>query len=117
MKQMKAWILSIALLLCAQLSLAGPHEVISEAYELTLETFEAPATLNGSAAFRACDECQRQRARTTPATKYKLGGKVVDFAEFREAIRRVSDRDSASVTLVHHLESDTVVSIDVRIRK
>lgn len=114
---MNAKYISIALVFCAHLSFAGPHEVIAEAYELTLETFQAPATLNGSAAFKACSDCERQRARTTPATKYELNGKVVNFTDFRKAISRVQDRASASVTLVHHLESDTVVSIDVWIRQ
>ena len=111
--------LMIALLFSAVtgLATATPHEVIAEAYELTLDTFQAPATLNGSAGFKTCPECARQLVRTTLSTKYKLNGEVVKFADFRKAISRVQDRDKASVTLVHHLESDTVVSISVRIRK
>jgi hypothetical protein len=104
--------LTLVLLCFAGAAMAVEGTVISRAYEIGLDQFQAPATPNSRAFFRPCQECDRQSARVTPDTRYSVNGKAVGLTDFRKAILLVQDRRNAMVTVLHHLESDTVVSID-----
>ena len=105
-------LLSITLI-CVGFAAAAQGEVVSQAYELTLSEFLAPTTPNSGIAFKECDECDQVRIRVSNATGYSINGKSVRFEDFREAVAQAHDRDEKYVTVLHHLESDTVVSIDV----
>lgn len=110
---MKIKTLFLTTLLCAGLITAAQSEVISQAYEVALSNFRAPATVNGSAAFKECDTCERMLVRVTPATRYTISGRAVTLDDFRKAIQRVPNRYGVAVTVLHHLESDTIKSINV----
>lgn len=102
------------MLLC--LSLVGPAqsgEVISKAYEVALGDFHPPATTNGSISFKECDECDTMLVRVTPGTVYTISQRPVQLKEFRERIRKARLHTNAAVTVLHHLESDTVKSVNV----
>lgn len=88
---------------------------IAPAYEIALDNFRAPGTHSGGLAFRRCDSCELQQLRVTPSTTYSVNGRSVTLKEFRKAIRTARDRDKATVIVLHHLESDTVVSVSVSI--
>lgn len=105
-----ALILSFGL---AGVALADTGEVISKAYEVSLENFRAPATQNGSVSFKECDSCKMQLVRVTEGTRYFVNDKPVRLDDFRKAVSVVSDRASKTVIVMHHLESDTVVSVSV----
>ena len=105
-------ILSIALLF-ASFAAHSQGQVVSQAYELNLSDFSAPTTTNGIAVFKTCEDCDRLRVRVTESTGYSVNGGRVRLEDFRKAIAGVRDRDATTVILLHHLESDTVVSIDV----
>jgi len=107
-------LLTVTLVL-ASFAAHGQGQVVSQAYELDLSNFRAPTTANSSAAFKQCDECDQQRVRVTESTSYSVNGKRVRLDDFRKAVSqsRDRDRDGKTVILLHHLESDTVVSIDV----
>ena len=92
---------------------AAHGDVLSQAYEVALNEFRAPAAENGSVAFKPCADCQRMMVRVTAGTRYKINGKGVRFDDFRKAVRQASDRDDQFVTVLHHLESDTVTLIDL----
>lgn len=95
------------------LSLAAGAQVVSQAYEVALGDFRAPATPNGSAAFKECDSCERMLVRVTAATRYAINGRTVQLDDFRDAIKQARHRENAPVTVLHHLESDTIQSIAV----
>ena len=102
--------------LCAlSLSAAAQFTTIAPAYEIALSNFRPPATQSGGLAFRKCDSCELQRLRVTPSTSYSVNGHAVVLKEFRKALRTANDRDSITVVVKHHLESDTVVSVAVSI--
>lgn len=105
-------IIAVALL-CAGFAAAAQGVVVSQAYEVALSDFRAPATENGSAAFKACAECERQLVRVTPETTYRVNGKRVSLDDFRKAIMHADNRASIPAIVLHHLESDTIVSIAV----
>ncbi len=93
----------------------GQGRVISQAYEILLNNFQAPVSAVGTIVFKVCDECERQHARVTEATRYSVNGSSVRLEEFRIALLQTTDRDSKAVTVLYHLESNTVESIDASI--
>ena len=95
------------------LSLAAGADVVSAAYEVALSEFRAPASANGAAVFRACDGCEQKLVRVTESTLYKLNGKTVRLIDFRKAISQARNRNNIPVIVLHHLETDTIQSIDV----
>jgi hypothetical protein len=98
---------------CVGFAASAQGEVVSQAYELMLSQFTAPTTANSGIAFKECDDCEIQRMRVTAATSYSINGKSVRLDDFRLAVAQVRDRDEASVTVLRHLESNTVLAISV----
>ena len=95
------------------IAVAANGQVVSQAYEVALSDFRAPATENGSAAFKECGECERRLVRVTAATHYSINGKSLRLADFRKTITHTRNRGGVAVTVLHHLESDTIESIAV----
>ena len=102
----------IALVLLG-LSAAAYSDIVSQAYEVSLSDFRAPATENGGIAFKPCSDCERRIVRVTSATRYAISGKKVRLKDFRKAVVQADDRDEKSVTVLHHLESNTIESLDL----
>ena len=105
-------LMAVTLLSIGQLAF-GQGQVISQAYEVALSNFQAPATENGGVAFQECDDCDRMSVRVTAATRYTINGKTVRLEDFKKAVSQVRDRDEVALTVLHHLESDTIEMIDV----
>ena len=108
-------ILLTVTLICFGLSVAAEDRIISLAYEITLSDFSAPTTANSSIAFKECDECQQMRVRVTDATSYSINGKTVRLEDFRKAVAQERNPDEKLVIVLHHLESDTIKSLDASI--
>jgi hypothetical protein len=104
---------SIGLTFATQAVATNLGPVISQAYEVALSNFRAPATTNGGIAFRECDDCERMNVRVTSGTRYTISGRTVRLEDFRKAIANVPNRGGVAVTVVHHLESDTIELINV----
>ncbi len=102
-------------LICLGLSAAAEDRIISLAYEINLSDFHAPTTANSSISFKECAECEQIRTRVTPNTRYAINGKTVRLEDFRQAVTQAHDRDEKLVVVLHHLESDTIKSLDVSI--
>jgi len=92
---------------------AAHGDVLTQAYEVALNEFRAPSTENGSVAFKPCADCQHMTVRVTTGTRYTINGKGVRFDDFRNAVGQAGDRDEQTVTVLHHLESNTVTLIDL----
>lgn len=97
------------------LSLAGAaaSQVVSQAYEVSLSSFNAPASENGGASFKTCETCEQRVVRVTAGTRYDINGRAVRLEDFRKALLQVNDRNGTYLTVLHHLESDTVKSISI----
>ena len=108
------------LLLCAFMAPAAAtpaFETVSKAYEVSLADFRPPASPNSIAQFKPCRECDSQILRATAGTRYMVNGRSVGLQKFRLAIATVTrDRRRVPVTVLHHLESDTLQSVSVTIR-
>ncbi len=110
---MKIKTLTMVMLLCCSQLAASQGQVVSQAYEVALSNFSAPATQNGGVSFRKCGDCERMNIRVTDGTRYTINRKAVRFQDFRKAVSQVSHRDSVVLTILHHLESDTIELINV----
>ena len=101
------------LMLSLGLIAGAQAEVVSRAYEVALGNFRAPVSENGSAIFKTCDDCQQMIIRVTPHTVYTIRERQVRFKDFRKAVQNNRSNVNVAVTVLHHLESDTVESINV----
>ncbi len=102
-------------LICFGLSAAAEDRIITLAYEITLSNFNVPVTANGGVTFKECAECELIRTRVTPNTRYAINDKTVRLEDFRKAVGQVRNPDEKLIVVLHHLESDTVQSLNVSI--
>lgn len=89
--------------------------IISQAYEMSLDQFRAPASTNGGITIRPCSDCDALTIRVDANTRYVVNQKTVSLPDFRKAIFRVRDRSNTPLLVLHHLESDLVTRISVTI--
>jgi hypothetical protein len=87
--------------------------VVEQAYEVAISDFRAPGTAGGTAAFKTCEGCDSRTVRVAADAQFIVNGKTVRFADFRKAVAAAGNSDEALVVVLHHLESDTIVSISV----
>ena len=107
-------------LICALLVVSLPAvaeftQTVSMAYELALSEIRVPATPNSGLIFKECASCDMITVRVTANTQYIVNGRSLPLKEFRKAGFQVTNRDRTAVTVLHHLESDTIVSVTVKI--
>lgn len=105
--------LFITILLTLSFSASADFKTIQRAYEVNLSTFNVPVTHNGVISFKECETCESISARLTGQTQFIINGKAVELKEFRKQVFQVRDRSKEWVTVLHHLEADTVTSISV----
>ena len=55
----------------------------------------------------------RLNARITGNTQFLVNGKSVELKEFRKQVFQVRDRLNKWLTVLHHLDQDTITSISV----
>ena len=100
-------------LLCLTVAAAAQGRIHSLALEIPVSEFRAPVTTNGAATFKECRDCETKIVRVTPNTAYVVNGSRVRLEAFRQTIAEVDDREGTPVIVLHHLESDTIVSLSV----
>lgn len=105
--------LILAILLGLSLPVAAEFKTVSLAHEVSLSNFRVPPTANSGLGFKTCDECEMRTVRVTPMTQYIINGKALPLKEFRKAIFQVRDRSNHTLTVLQHLESNTIVSVSV----
>lgn len=93
----------------------GQGRVISQAYEILLNNFQAPVSASSTIVFKECDECEPMHVRVNETTRYSINGRSVQLEDFRIAVLQADDRDNKAVTILHHLELNIVESIDATI--
>lgn len=108
--------LLVALLITFSLSAAADFETIEEGYEVALSNMSVPVTSSGSLVFKECLDCDAKAIRMTPHTRFVVNGRTVALKEFRKRVFQVNDRTSVAVSIMHHLESDTIASVSVYLK-
>jgi hypothetical protein len=110
---MKTKLFLTAMFLSLALPAAAEFTTVSRAYEVSIMDFRAPASVDGGLAFKGCAKCDTISARVTPNTRYQVDGKALPLEKFRQAAARIYNREAATIIVLHHLESDTIVSVSL----
>ena len=104
-------LLLATMMIALSLSAGADFRTVSRAYEVPLNLFTVPVTHNGQIVIKECGDCKAVSARLTSETQYKINGKTVTLSDFRTEAFRVRDRDRTYLTVLHHLETDTITLI------
>jgi len=107
--------LLILVLLGLSVSAAADLTTITAAYEVAVSDLRLPVSENGTLTFKQCPDCEAQTLRVTGRTRYLLDDRNVELAEFKNQLRRVRNRKTVAVTVMHHLESNTITAISVNL--
>ena len=105
--------LLVLVLLGLSLAAAADFKTITEAYEVDLIDLRLPGSENGTLTFKQCPDCEAQTLRVTSKTRYVLNDRDFALAEFKEQLKRVRNRKDQSVSVLHHLESNTIEAVKV----
>lgn len=87
--------------------------VVSEAYEVALSDLRLPGTTNGTLALKECGTCDYETIRVTSGTRYEANGETLSLQDFSKALEEVRNPSEVTVTVLHHLESDTITAVQV----
>ena len=109
-------ILMMAAVLMFALPAAADFQTVSRAYEVALSDLTVPTSQNGRILFKQCSECDTESVRLTPNTQYVVNGRNVRFDRFRNIANETSEAESVPVTVLHHLESGTVVRLSLTVK-
>ncbi len=88
-------------------------ETVSRAYEVNASSLTVPPSQNSRISFNQCEDCETTTVRLTSKTRYSVNGRTVRFDRFREAVQSARQSDQAGVFLLHHLQSDAVLSVSI----
>lgn len=110
---MKFKLLIAAIVLGVALPVAAQFGTIAEAYEVRLSDLRMPLNEGGTVAYKPCGACSYETKPVSSDAEWILNGQSLPFAEFRRGIMSIADGDAASVTVLHHLEKDRVIRVQV----
>ncbi len=105
--------LLVLVLLGLSLAAAADFRTITEAYEVDLSDLRLPGSENGTLTFKQCSDCEAQTLRVTGETRYVINDRDFTLAEFKEQLKDVRNRKDQIVSVLHHLESNTIKAIKV----
>jgi biopolymer transport protein ExbD len=105
--------LLVLVLLGLSLAAAADFRTITEAYEVDLSDLRLPGSENGTLTFKQCADCESQTLRVTGKTRYLINDRDFALAEFKEQLQAIRNRKDQSVSVLHHLESNTIKAIKV----
>jgi hypothetical protein len=105
--------LVIAALATVSFAASAQSYIISQAYEIAVDGLRLPGNVVGSVSFKDCDACETQTVRVTVDTRYVLNNRVVSLVDFKKAVKSIVDKKSNIATVIHHLESDSIVAVHV----
>ncbi|MEX2123912.1 MAG: hypothetical protein WD795_08460 [Woeseia sp.] len=111
---MKIRTLLFTLALCASLPAAAVFEVVSKAHEVSLVDLRLPGSTSGTLTFKPCSECNFETIRVTASTRYEANNRSLTLEDFRNALGQIRHRREVTVTVLHHLESDTIKAVRVK---
>ena len=112
---MKFRTLVAGLLFSLALSANAQFQTMQLAHEVPLNQFVVPVTQNGTLNFRSCSDCQSFSSRLTPQTRFTVNGNAVQLSDFRNAVQNVRNKSTKTVTIVQHLDSNTITLISIAI--
>ena len=107
--------LLVLIILGLSLTAAADFRTITEVHEVNLVFLRLPGTPSGTLAFAACADCDSQTIRVSLATHYIVNGQTMSLADFKRAVASITNRRDTNIDVFHHLESDTVIRVRVKL--
>ena len=105
--------LLVLVLLGLSLAAAADFKTITESYEVALSDLRLPGSEYGTLTFKQCSDCKAQTLRVTSKTRYVINDRDFALAELEEQLKGVRNRKDQIVSVLHHLESNTIKAIKV----
>ena len=105
--------LLVLVLLGLSLAASADFTTITEAYEVVLSDLRLPGGENGTLTFKQCSDCEAQTLRVTSKTRYLINDHDFALAEFKAQLKGVRNRKDQNVSVLHHLESNTIKAVKV----
>jgi hypothetical protein len=105
--------LFIAVLATLSFASSAQSYIISQAYEIAVDDLRLPGNVVGSVSFKDCDTCEMQSVRVTTVSRYVVNNKDVALVDFKKAVNSIVDKESNIATVIHHLESNSIVAVHV----
>lgn len=109
-------ILPILILLALSVTATADFRTIAEAHEVDLSNIRLPGTELGTVSFKLCSDCSAQTSRVTSNTRYAINDRAYSLTEFKKRLKLVGDPDKQNISVVQHLETNTIQAIEVWIR-
>lgn len=110
---MRTRIFFIAALASLSFAAAAENYIINQAYEVAVDELRLPGNVVGSVSFKGCSECDFKTVRVTTKTRYVLNNRDVSLTDFKAAVNAVVNKQTNIATVIHHLQSDTVIAVHV----
>lgn len=107
--------LLVLVLLGLSLTAAADFKTVTAVYEADLNYLRLPGAAGGTLTFSECSDCDLQTLRVTAATRYVLNDRNVSLTEFKKALSRITNRKDVIIDVSHHLESNTVTRVNVKL--
>ena len=93
-------------------SAAADFITVTAAYEIDTSNITMPVNEGGTLKFKQCDDCEWETVLVNAGTRYVLNGANVPLSEFKE---QLEDVDEDTVTVLHHLESNRITAVKIRL--
>ena len=110
---MKFNIVIAAIILGFALPATADFETIAEAHEVYLADLRLPQSESGTVSFKTCSACSYQTKWVSEDVQWVLDGNLLPLDKFRRGVASITDRDATAVTVLHHLEQDRVIRVEV----
>ncbi len=107
--------LLVLVLLGLSFAAAADFRTTTEVWEVELINLRLPASEGGTLALKDCNDCEVLSLRVSAGTRYVLNHRDVTLVEFKKAISRVTNREDVIVDVAHHLASDSVTKVMVKL--
>jgi biopolymer transport protein ExbD len=108
-------LIAIATLILVAQSALAEFTTVTRASEVRLSEFRLPASVNGIASFKPCAACDIKTVSVNAETRYRLNDQLISLPDLRRSLATVSNRDRKTVIVRHHLESNLITQISIRL--
>ena len=107
--------IAIATLILASQSAFAEFTTVTLASEVRLSEFRLPASVNGIASFKPCGACDMKTVSVNAETRYRLNDQFVSLPDMRRSLASATNRNRKIVMVMHHLESDLITQISIKL--
>lgn len=83
----------------------------TKTYEVSINSFRAPLTANGTVSLRECSDCDYHAIRVTGQTRYLINGTAIRLEDFRKRVVSIRLAGDTTVNVIRSEATGTVSSV------